>query len=372
MSASLFDAFALHGLELKNRIVMAPMTRGRAENPELIPNALMARYYAQRAGAGLIVTEGAWVNREGIGFINAPGIFDQAQVEGWKVVTGAVHAAGGRIFSQLAHVGAVSHPDHLEGLTPLAPSAINPRDVTFTASGLRDTPTPREMSVEDIERTIDDFRRAALNAKAAGFDGVEIHGAHIFLIPEFLSSTLNQRTDDYGGSPENRARFVLELVQVLIGVWGPGRVGLKLSPASTSGLLAPNADTEPTFRYLLEQLNDYDLAYVHALGPQAPVDGTPAAPFADIAAYVRPLYKGVLIVGGGYTQQSGQAVLARGHADLIAYGAPFLANPDLVERFRQGVALATADAEFFYAGGDRGYADYPSHTLASDAVAVLA
>lgn len=371
MSATLFDAYALHGLPLRNRVVMAPMTRGRAENVGLVPNDLMRRYYAQRAGAGLIVTEGTWVSREGIGFVNAPGIFDQAQVEGWKAVTSAVHAAGGKIFSQLAHVGAVSHPDHLEGRSPLAPSAINPRDVTFTAAGFKDTPTPREMTVEDIERTIGDFRRAALNAKSAGFDGVEIHGAHIFLIPEFLSSALNRRTDGYGGSPANRARFVLELVQALIGVWGPGRVGLKLSPASTSGLLVPNTDTEPTFRYLLQQLNDYALAYVHALGPQAPVDGTPAEPFADIAAYARPLYKGVLIVGGGYSQRSGQAVLDRGDADLIAFGAPFVANPDLVERFRQGVALAAADAEFFYAGGDKGYADYPAHTQPGATLALV-
>jgi N-ethylmaleimide reductase len=361
MKRNLFEPFTLGKLLLKNRIAMAPMTRGRADNPGLVPTALMAEYYSQRAGAGLIVTEGTWVNNEGIGYINVPGLFTDAQTEGWRAVTKAVHAAGGTIFSQIAHLGAVSHPDHLNGELPMGPSAINPQEQSYTPDGFKDTLIPREMSWADIKRTVGAFKTAAENAKAAGFDGVEIHGGYLYLIPEFLSSATNQRTDQYGGSVENRVRFVLEVVDAVVAVWGPKRVAIKLSPAVSSGLLSPNADTEPTYRYLAEQLNKYDLAYLQAWGPQGPVAGTEAEPFEDIAAYFRPIFHGTLMVGGGYTQASGESVLARGDADIIAFGSDFIANPDLVERLRGNVELATSNPEFHYSGGVSGYADYPTY-----------
>ena len=356
MSHTLLEPFQLGDLALRNRVVMAPLTRGRAENPGLVPTALMAEYYRQRAGTGLIVTEGTWPSREAIGFVNVPGLYSAEQVEGWRAVTDAVHGAGGVMFSQLGHLGALSHPDHLDGRLPVAPSAINPEEMSFTPTGFKETVVPREMTVADIRRTVEDYRVAALHAKEAGFDGVEIHGAHLYLIPAFLSSVLNRRTDAYGGSSENRCRFVLEILDAAISVWGAKRVGLKLSPAASSGRLVPNDETEPTYRHLLGALGHYDLAYVHALGAQGSPETVPAH-FQDIARYFRPLYAGTLIVGGGYTKQSGEDVLRRGDADLVAYGAPFIANPDLVERFRSGIGLAEADPSTFYTGGAKGYAD---------------
>jgi N-ethylmaleimide reductase len=361
MNSKLFSSLKLGKLKLKNRIVMASMTRGRAENAELVPTATMATYYAQRATAGLILTEGTWVNQDGIGYINVPGIYSDEQVEGWRGVTDAVHAAGGLIFCQLAHLGAVSHPDHLNGKLPMGPSALNPQEQSYTPSGFKDTPVPREMTAEDIRDTVRDFKSAGKNATRAGFDGVEIHAAHLYLAQEFLSTETNRRTDEYGGSPENRSRFLLQLVEALISVWGPKRVGVKLSPASSSGLLKPNGDTVDTFRHLTKRLNDFDLAYLHVWGPTGYVVGTQAEPFQDIAAFFRPLYKGTLIVAGGFSEESGEQVLAGGKADLVAYASPFIANPDLVARYRDKLPLATSNAELHYSGGLSGYIDYPSH-----------
>ncbi|MHC0442788.1 alkene reductase [Flavobacterium sp. 3-210] len=357
MDNKLFSDYQLGDLTLKNRIVMAPMTRGRATNTELLATDMMASYYAQRASAGLIITEGTWISPDAIGFINVPGIYNDQQVEAWSNVTQAVHKNDGKIFLQIAHSGAVSHPDHLNGNLPMAPSAINPEEMTYTVNGFQNTPMPREMTIEDIKGIIEDFRLASLNAKKAGFDGVEIHGGHVFLLPEFLSSATNQRTDQYGGSPENRSRFVLELIEAVISVWGKGRVGLKISPASSSGTLKPNADTEPTFRYLTEALNQFDLAYLHVVGIPG-TEGTPAEAFSDVAAYFRPLYKGTLMIGGGLDSKSGDALLRSQNADLIVYGLPFVANPDLVERYRNGFALSAPNADLLYTGGAAGYMDY--------------
>lgn len=360
MTDKIFESYGLGDLPLANRIVMAPMTRGRAENPGLVPVEIMAEYYAQRSTAGLIVTEGTWVNSEGIGYINVPGIWSEPQVAGWRVVTDAVHAAGGKIFNQIAHLGAVSHPDHLHGELPMGPSAVNPNEQSYTPDGFKDTPVPREMTHGDIRNTIGDFRQAAQNAKKAGFDGVEIHGAYLYLVQEFLNSATNIRTDEYGGSPANRCRFVIELLEAVTSVWGPKRVGLKLSPATSSGTLKPNADTEPTFRHLVQKLNDFDLAYLHAWGPQGPVKGTYAEAFEDIGAYFRALYDGTIIVAGGYDLASAQKAIESGNADLVAFGVPFIANPDLVYRFKNDVALNAPDQEKFYAGGASGYIDFPS------------
>lgn len=358
MDHTLFSEFKLGDLTLKNRIIMAPMTRGRAANPELMATDMMAAYYKQRASAGLIITEGTWVSPDAIGYINVPGIYSDKQTEAWKPVVDAVHEEGGKIFLQISHVGAVSHPDHLNGKLPLGPSAINPNEKTYTPEGFKDTPVPREMTVEDIKSIIEDFRTASLNAKKAGFDGVEIHGAHVYLFPEFLSSETNKRTDSYGGSAENRSRFVLELLEAVTGVWGKGRVGLKISPATNSGTLKPNADTEPTFRYLATALNQFDLAYLHVWGPTESVAGTPVEVFQDVASYFRPLYKGNLMIGGGFNPEKGNALLAAKKADLIAFGIPFIANPDLVERYRTGAALSLPNTDLLYAGGAQGYTDY--------------
>ncbi|MFC3559104.1 alkene reductase [Pedobacter jamesrossensis] len=360
MNNKLFSEFTLGSLTLKNRIVMAPMTRGRATNSRLLANEVMATYYKQRATAGLIITEGCWISEDAIGYINVPGIYNDEQVEAWKPVVDAVHQQGGKIFLQIAHVGAVSHPDHINGKQPIGPSAINPEEKTFTIDSFKDTPVPREMTLEDIRNTIEDYRKASLNAKLAGFDGVEIHGGYIYLIPEFLSSETNQRSDAYGGSAKNRCRFVLEVLAGAVSVWGPGKVGLKISPATISGKLRPNADTEPTYRYLAEELNKLNLAYLHVWGPTGPVEGTYAAPYKDIATYFRPLYNGVLMAGGGFDHHNGEQLLNSQNADLVAYGMPFVANPDLVERFQKDAELALPNVELLYTGDFRGYTDYPT------------
>lgn len=358
MDNKLFSEYKLGDLTLKNRIVMAPMTRGRATNPELMATELMATYYKQRASAGLIITEGCWVSPDAIGYINVPGIYSDKQTKAWSHVVDAVHDAGGKIFLQISHVGSVSHPDHLNGKLPLGPSAINPNEQTFTPDGFKDTLVPREMTTEDIKGIIEDFRTASLNAKKAGFDGVEIHGAHVYLFPEFLSSETNKRTDSYGGSVANRSRFVIELLEAVTSVWGKGRVGLKISPATSSGTLKPNADTEPTFRYLAKALNQFDLAYLHILGSVESVLGTPAEAFQDVASYFRPLYNGTLIIGGGLDSEKGEKLLCSNNADLIAFGLPFVANPDLVERYRTGAALSLPNTDLLYTGGAEGYTDY--------------
>ncbi len=280
------------------------------------------------------------------------------QTKAWSNVVDAVHDAGGKIFLQISHVGSVSHPDHLNGKLPLGPSAINPNEQTYTPDGFKDTLVPVEMTVKDIKGIIEDFRTASLSAKKAGFDGVEIHGAHVYLFPEFLSSETNKRTDSYGGSVENRSRFVLELLEAVTRVWGKGRVGLKISPATNSGTLRPNADTEPTFRYLAQALNQFDLAYLHVLGPMESVVGTPAEAFQDVASYFRPLYNGTLMIGGGLDSEKGEKLLRSGNADLIAFGLPFIANPDLVERYRTGAALSLPNTDLLYTGGAEGYTDY--------------
>lgn len=359
MKSKLLEPYSIRNMPLSNRIVMAPMTRGRAENKDLVPESISAEYYKQRASAGLIITEGTWVSPEAISFINVPGIFNDAQKNGWKKVTEAVHEAGGKIFLQLGHSGAVSHPDLLNNALPKGPSAINPQERVFTPDGFKMTETPLEMSLEDIEKTILDYAIAAIRAKSAGFDGVEVHGAHVFLIPSFLNSSSNKRTDQYGGSVENRSRFALDVLRKIIDIWGPGKVGFKISPATKSGIFDFNDTTEETYKYLVSEINKLPLAYLHILGPQQDVSGTPAAIYKDVAAYFRPLYKGTLIVGGGYTKESGEQALKDGNADLIAYGVPFIANPDLPKKFEKNIPLRFPDQATFYSGGAKGYIDYP-------------
>lgn len=357
----LLEPIRLGDIDLPNRIIMASMTRARTDDPGFVPNALQAQYYAQRASAGLILTEGTWPSREGVGFINVPGIYTQEQADGWRRVTDAVHAAGGRIFVQLGHIGSSSHPDLLDGALPVAPSAINPGLKAFTPDGFKDTVTPRAMDMSDIARTVEDYAKAARLAQAAGFDGVEVHGISTYLIPTFLYENLNQRTDDYGGSAENRARIVLEIVDAVVGSWAPGRVGIKLSPGLTGvGNVTAGAETLATFEYLIGQLSHRHLAYLQLMNPINDLAGTHLDVLGqDVAKHFRPLYSGALIANGGYTFETGAALVRDGFADAIAYGAPFISNPDLVERFRANLPLSPSDRATYYGGGAVGYVDYP-------------
>ena len=359
---SLLSPIRLGDIELPNRVIMASMTRARTDNPGLVPNGLQARYYAQRVSAGLILTEGTWPSREAIGFIDVPGLYTQEQVEGWRRVTDAVHEAGGRIVVQLGHVGPSSHPDLLGGALPLAPSAINPDLKAFTPSGFQATVVPKAMDLDDIARTVEDYARAARLAKAAGFDGVELHGIATFLIPAFLYENLNRRTDDYGGSVENRARFALEIVDALVNVWGSSRVGIKLSPGLTGvGQFIAGTETLATFEYLIGQLSRRHLAWLQLMNPITDLAGTPLEILGrDVARYFRPLYSGAMIANGGYTFETGNDLVRDGFADAIAFGAPFISNPDLVERFSGGLMLHSSDRETYYGGGAAGYVDYPT------------
>ncbi|HLW73811.1 MAG TPA: alkene reductase [Gammaproteobacteria bacterium] len=355
---ALLTPVKLGNYELRNRVVMAPMTRDRADNPELAPTALHAEYYAQRASAGLIVTEGSQVSPQGAGYLYTPGIHLEAQIEGWKLVTEAVHARGGRIFLQLWHVGAVSHPDFHGGALPVAPSAFNPRAKAYTPAGqLKDTVTARALTTAEVKQVVADFAQGAKNAMAAGFDGVEIHGANGYLIEQFLRDSINRRSDEYGGGIPERARFLFEVVEAVVGAVGAGKTGLRLSPSNTWNS-PPDSDNRALYDYVIAKLSDYGLAYLHLREPAGDVSGIPNM-VADVTPHYRGIYRGTLITNTGYDRDKGNAAIGNGTADLVAFGVPFIANPDLVERFRHGGSLAKADAATFYTPGAKGYTDYP-------------
>jgi len=357
----LLTPFTSDKLNLRNRVVMAPMTRSRAENAGTVPNDLMVEYYSQRASAGLIISEGTYVSPEGVGYINVPGIYSPEQVAGWHKVTDAVHKLGSRFYAQIWHVGRVSHPDLLGGNLPLAPSAINPHDKVYTPTGFQETVEPRAITAEQIKQTIADFAKAAQNALDAGFDGVEIHSANGYLFHQFFNGTSNHRTDAYGGSIENRARLLFDVLDAIkaAGV-DLGKVGVRLNP-SLHGLFGITMDEEtiPTFDYIVKRLSaEYDLAYLHLTEPMTDVS---QVPFAEphIAKRYRPLYEGTLIINVRMTQEKGNKIIADGDADLVAFGTLYISNPDLVERFAQNAPLAEAHKETFYSGGPKGYTDYP-------------
>lgn len=358
--AILFTPYDLSGLTLQNRMVMAPMTRSRSNNEGNVATALTAAYYAQRATAGLIVTEGTFISKKGVGFINVPGIYSDDQVAGWKLVTDAVHAKGGKIFAQIWHVGRLSHPDLHNGELPLAPSAINPHAKAYTEKGFVDTVVPREMTVSDIQQTIRDFTNAAANAVRAGFDGVEIHAANGYLLHQFFNGCSNQRTDAYGGSIENRARILFEMLDALKAVIPMKRVGIRLNPSlhNGQGMLVDEL-TIPTHEYIVQQMNGYGLAYLHLTEPFVPVDDVSHA-VTQVAKHFRPLYKGTLIINKGFDKVKAIKVLEDGDADLVAFGVPFIANPDLVKRYETDAPLNTADPATFYVPGAKGYTDYPA------------
>jgi len=347
-------------IDLKNRVVMAPMTRSRADNEAHKPtDDLQGLYYEQRASAGLIITEGAQVSQEAVGYINTPGIHSKAQVEGWKKVTRRVHDQGGKIFIQLWHVGRISHPDFHNGELPVSPSAINPNAESYTPQGMKDTVTPKAMTKEDISRTVKDFQNAAKNAVEAGFDGVEIHSSNGYLFHQFFNGTSNTRTDEYGGSHENKARFFFEVLDAIKEVIPQEKIGARFNP-SLHGIFGMTMDTDtiPTFEYIVKKLNDYNLAYIHLSEPFNDVSDVEFA-VQNIAAHFRPLYNGTLMINSNFDQESGNKVIESGNADLVAFGKLYISNPDLVERFDQHLELAEWDQDTFYTPGKKGYTDYP-------------
>jgi N-ethylmaleimide reductase len=359
---TLLTPYTLGDLELKNRMVMAPMTRSRSNNEGNVATSLTAEYYAQRATAGLQISEGTFISPKAVGFINVPAIYTDAQVEGWKLVTEAVHQHDGKIFAQLWHVGRMSHPDLLNGELPHAPSPINPHGKAFTTDGFTDTVTPKEMTTEDIQQTVQDFKAAAANAVKAGFDGVELHAANGYLLHQFFVGASNQRADEYGGSIENRARILFETLDALKEVISLTRVGIRFNPSS-HGVFGMTIDelTIPTYEYIIRRLNDYGLAYIHFTEPFTDVTDVPHA-VGEVAKHFRPLYKGTLIINKGFNKETGNQIIEAGHADLVAFGVPFIANPDLVKRFSVGAALNPPDTNTFYTTGTVGYVDYPALT----------
>ena len=355
---TLFDPLPMGDLDLPNRIIMAPLTRNRALHGTDVPHALNAEYYAQRATAGLLISEATQVSPTAKGYAWTPGMYSDAQVEGWTQVTDAVHKAGGRIFAQLWHVGRVSHTSLLPGGTaPVAPSAIRAETKTFieNPAGFVDVSEPRALETDEVAGVVAEYAHAAANAKKAGFDGVEIHAANGYLIQQFLSDAANKRTDRYGGSIENRARFLLEVVEAVTGVWGPGRVGIRLSPW-TGFATCKDSDPEATFAYAIDQLAPLGLAYLHL------VEGETGAGRADDAAIaaMKARWPGTYIANNGYDGALAKARVEAGLTDAVAFGRPFIANPDLVERLRLGAPLNTPDQATFYGGGAEGYTDYPT------------
>jgi N-ethylmaleimide reductase len=351
--------------ELPNRLVMAPLTRNRA-GAGLVPHSLNATYYAQRATAGLIISEASQISPQGMGYPDTPGIYSPEQIEGWKLVTSAVHECGGRIFLQLWHVGRVSHPSlQPNGELPVAPSAIAPEGMAATYQGEQPFVTPRALELSEIPGIVRDYHQAAANALAAGFDGVEIHSANGYLLDQFLHDGSNHRADAYGGTIANRARLLLEVVEAVVGVWGADRVGIRLSPSGTFGSMS-DSDPKALFTYVAHALDAFNLAYLHVVEPR--VNGNvdrEVDPEALDARYFRTVYSGRLIAAGGFTQESGNQAIAAGDADLIAYGRLYIANPDLVERFAQDAPLNPYDRNTFYGGDARGYTDYPTLELQS-------
>jgi N-ethylmaleimide reductase len=350
----LFEALSVGSVTVPNRIVLAPMTRARASEAH-VAQPLMAEYYAQRAGAGLIVSEATGISRQGLGWVKAPGIWTDEQTNAWKQVTSAVHQAGGRIALQLWHMGRASHPDFLNGELPVAPSAIRANGETYTPQGKKAYVTPRALDAAELPGIVADYARAARNAHAAGFDMVEIHSANGYLLDEFLRDGANQRRDAYGGSPQNRVRLVREVMEAVVGEFGASRTGIRFSPRSPYNDMS-DSDPLATYTEAFRAVQEAGLAYIHLVDPVN--EGT------QIHPALRPIFRGALIVNGGYTGDSARATLQAGTADLIAFGVPFIANPDLSVRLREGLPLATPDFSTVYGGGEGGYTDYPSLALA--------
>jgi N-ethylmaleimide reductase len=355
---TLFDSVRLGPLHLPNRVVMAPLTRSRAGAGDA-PHALNATYYRQRASAGLIISEASQISQQGKGYAWTPGIYSPEQVAGWRLVTQAVHEAGGRIFCQLWHVGRISHPDlQPGGGLPVAPSAVQPQGQAFTETGFKPHVTPRALSVEEIGAIVADYAHAARCAQEAGFDGVEIHAANGYLIDQFLRDKTNRRDDQYGGSVQNRIRFMREVIEAVTGVWGADRVGIRLAPTSAANDIA-DSDPATTFGAAVEAIDRAGLVYLHLVegqtgGPRDAIKGF------DFGA-LRRAFRGAYMANNAYTPELAAETIRSHDADLIAFGKPWISNPDLVERLRRGLPLAKADPKTFYGGGEAGYTDYPAY-----------
>jgi N-ethylmaleimide reductase len=368
----LFQPYRLGPLNLPHSIVMAPLTRSRARQPGNVPSSLAACYYAQRASAALIVSEATQVSMQGQGYAWTPGIHSREQVEAWRRVTQAVHEAHGLIFSQLWHVGRISHPAlQPDNMLPVAPSAITPQGKAFIENErgegeLVPFVRPRALNIEEMPYIVGQYERAARNAQDADFDGVEIHAANGYLLDQFIETGTNRRTDAYGGPVENRTRLLLEIVEALTRIWGPDRVGVRLSPMGKMNDIRDD-NPEATFGYIAERLSDYGLAYLHIVNPamEQMQNGQEPDPRAlETVKLIRKKYKGTLIMAGGFQADSAARWLREGWADLIAFGRKFIANPDLPERIRVGAPLNVDDPTTYYGGGEKGYTDYPS--LAQD------
>ncbi|WBU63505.1 alkene reductase [Paracoccus aerodenitrificans] len=355
-NALLFEPYQLGDLTLSNRVVMAPLTRNRAADG-LVPGPNAAEYYAQRASAGLIIAEATQVSEQAQGYQDTPGIYSDAQVAGWRKVTDAVHEKGGKIFVQLWHTGRISHVSVQPGnRAPVAPSAVAADAKTFVDGGFQQVSEPRALELSEIPDVIDSFRSAAANAIRAGFDGVEIHAANGYLIDQFSKDGANKRDDDYGGSIQNRARFLLEVMQAVIGEIGPNRTGIRISPVTPANGIS-DSDPQKLFDYIVAELDKLSPVYLHVIegATGGPRD---VAPF-DYAA-LRKLFRSTYIANNGYDRELADKALADGAADLISFGAPYVANPDLVARLEAGAALAVPDRDTLYGGGAKGYTDYPT------------
>ncbi|RDI07597.1 N-ethylmaleimide reductase [Pseudomonas fluorescens] len=352
----LFTPYTLGDLTLSNRVVLAPLTRNRA-GQGFVPSEFAATYYSQRASAGLLISEASQISQQGQGYQDTPGIYTQAQIDGWRTVTEAVHAKGGRIFLQLWHVGRVSHVDlQANGAAPVAPSALRPATKVFVNNSFEDVSEPRALDISELPGIVNDFRQAAANAIAAGFDGVEIHGANGYLLDQFIKDGANLRTDAYGGSIENRARLLLEVTAAVVDEVGANRTGLRISPVSPANGVSSSAP-QAQFDYLVDQLNALDIVYLHV------VEGATGGP-RDVAPFdfgaLRQRFKKTYIANNGYDLDLATSRLAEDKADLIAFGRPFIGNPDLVERLRTGSPLSAFNPSTLYGGGATGYIDYPT------------
>jgi 2,4-dienoyl-CoA reductase-like NADH-dependent reductase (Old Yellow Enzyme family) len=348
--ANLFDPIVIGDLTLKNRVVMAPLTRARAVGGGRVPNALMAQYYEQRAGAGLILSEATSVTPQGVGYENTPGLWSDEQVEGWKLVTSAVHAAGGRIFAQLWHVGRISDPSLLDGDAPVAPSAIAAKGNVSLLRPERPYPVPRALDIEELAGVVAAYRKGAENAKKAGFDGVEVHGANGYLLDQFLQDGSNKRSDAYGGPIENRARLMLEVTDACIEVWGAGRVGMHLAPRRDSHDVSDSTPAE-TFGYVARELGKRGVAFICA---RESVGDDSLGPL------LKKEFGGVYIANEKVDKAGAEELLGSGRADAVAFGKLFISNPDLARRLETGSPLNAWNASTFYAEGSLGYTDYPA------------
>lgn len=358
----LLTPIKIGNIELRNRVIMAPLTRNRS-NREGVPNDLMREYYEQRSSVGLIISEATNISPMGVGYINTPGIWTNQQIKGWKPITDAVHNKGGKIFLQLWHTGRSSHPDFHNGKPTVSASAINSGGRVMTYDGIKDKETPKELDIKEIKDTIEDYAKAAKNAIEAGFDGVEIHGANGYLIDQFICSGSNQRIDEYGGSIENRSRFGLEVVEAVCAAIGNDRTAIRLSPSGTFNGMIDETPVE-TFSHFVKELNNFNLAYLHIMEPYAPPGKTyiPQDLYLqdrEVTKYFRKIYNGALLTNSGFSVEEAEEYLQHNISDMVAFGKLLIANPDLVKRIEKNAELNTWDVKTFYKGGANGYIDYP-------------